>query len=125
MTKRLFLLVAVAWFSLLGQAETYTHYSEWMVASEMKRTPHPYNLNFSSWWPQWSYQVGVELDPMLDVYLEYNNSKVWNYLKEYPQTMVQSNGSITGYNYDEFNLDNVRPGHFLFRMSQQASADKE
>ncbi len=125
MTKRLFLLVAVAWFSLLGQAETYTHYSEWMVASEMKRTPHPYNLNFSSWWPQWSYQVGVELDPMLDVYLEYNNSKVWNYLKEYPQTMVQSNGSITGYNYDEFNLDNVRPGHFLFRMYQQAPADKE
>ena len=125
MTKRLFLLVAVAWFSLLGQAETYTHYSEWMVASEMKRTPHSYNLNFSSWWPQWSYQVGVELDPMLDVYLEYNNSKVWNYLKEYPQTMVQSNGSITGYNYDEFNLDNVRPGHFLFRMYQQAPADKE
>ena len=125
MTKRLFLLVAIAWFSLLGQAETYTHYSEWMVASEMKRTPHSYNLNFSSWWPQWSYQVGVELDPMLDVYLAYNNSKVWNYLKEYPQTMVQSDGSITGYNYNEFNLDNVRPGHFLFRMYQQAPADKE
>ena len=83
MTKRLFLLVAVAWFSLLGQAETYTHYSEWMAASEMKRTPHPYNLNFSSWWPQWSYQVGVELDPMLDVYLEYGDTKLWNYLKEY------------------------------------------
>ena len=125
MTKRLFLLVAVAWFSLLGQAETYTHYSEWMAASEMKRTPHPYNLNFSSWWPQWSYQVGVELDPMLDVYLEYGDTKLWNYLKEYPQTMVQSNGTITGYNYDDFNLDNVRPGHFLFRMYQQAPANKE
>ena len=53
---------------------------------------------------------------MLDVYLEYNNSVVWNYLKESPQTMVQSDGSITGYNYSEFNLDNVRPGHFLFRI---------
>lgn len=125
MTKRLFLLVAVVCFPFLVQAATYTHYSEWMVASEMKRTPHPYNLNFSPWWPQWSYQVGVELDPMLDVYLEYNNNEVWNYLKEYPQTMVKNDGSITGYNYDEFNLDNVRPGHFLFRMYQQAPAAKD
>lgn len=123
-TKTLFMLAAVLTTGT-AQAESYEHYSEWMAESEMKRTPHPYNLNFSSWWPQWSYQVGVELDPMLDVYLEYKDTKLWNYLKEYPQTMVQSNGTITGYNYDDFNLDNVRPGHFLFRMYQQAPANKE
>ncbi|MBQ7423775.1 MAG: glycoside hydrolase family 88 protein [Prevotella sp.] len=124
-TKILTLLVFFFANVMVLRAATYQHYSEWMAASEMQRTPHPYNLNFSSWWPQWSYQVGVELDPMLDVYLEYQNAKLWNYLKEYPAMMVQSDGSISGYSYSDFNLDNVRPGHFLFRMYQQSPAEKE
>lgn len=107
-----------------AQAQDNSHYSEWMVASEMQRTPHPYNLNFSSS-PQWSYQVGIELDAMLDVYLTYQNSSVLNYLKEYPQKMISSKGSISGYSYEAFNLDNVRPGHFLLRYYQLLPVDKE
>lgn len=122
---RAFVLSVV--FTFCGMLSSYSqsHYSEWMVSSEMKRTPHPYNLNFSSWWPQWSYQVGVELDPMLDVYLKYEDPQLLAYLKEYPQKMIDANGNITGYSYSDFNLDNVRPGHFILRMYEQEPSKKD
>lgn len=125
MKKMLLSLLMILAGQTAIKAANYEHYSEWMAASEMKRTPHPYNLNFSVWSPQWSYQVGTELDGMLDVYLTYHDTELWNYLKEYPQTMVGNDGTILGYRYSDFNLDNVRPGHFLFRMYQLAPAEKE
>ncbi len=116
----LLLLVAIG-----VRAADYIHYSEWITASEMKRTPHSYNLNFSAWAPNWSYQTGVELDGMLDVYTTYGDEKLGNYLKEYPAKMIDAKGSITGYKYDDFNLDNVRPGHFLMRYYQLFPAKKD
>ena len=79
------LLVAVG-----VRAADYNHFSEWITASEMKRTPHPYNLNFSVWMPNWSYQTGVELDGMLDVYTTYGDEKLGKYLKEYSATMINA-----------------------------------
>jgi rhamnogalacturonyl hydrolase YesR len=32
--------------------------------------------------------------------------------------MIDAKGNITGYSYNDFNLDNVRPGHFLLRYYQ-------
>ncbi len=123
--KRNYLLLLVLLTATVVRAVEYTHYSEWITASEMKRTPHPYNLNFSSWWPNWSYQTGIELDGMLDVYITYQDEKVGSYLKEYPAMMIDASGNIFGYKYDDFNLDNVRPGHFLMRYYQLFPAKKD
>lgn len=106
-------------------SKDYDHYSEWIVASEMSRVPHPYNLDFSPSKPRWAYQVGIELDGMLDVYLRYGDEQVAQYLQEYPARMIDSKGNITGYSYKDFNLDNVRPGHFLLRYYQQWPTEKE
>ncbi len=107
------------------EAADYQHYSEWMVASEMKRVPHSYHLDFSPNKPRWAYQVGVELDGMLDVWLTYRDEALLGYLKEYPAKMIGSDGTITGYKYNDFNLDNVRPGHFLLRFYQELPAEKD
>lgn len=98
--------------------KTYQHYSEWLVASEMQRVPHPYNLDFSPNKARWSYTMGIELESMLDTYLRYQDETIMNYINEYPEKMISSNGSITGYNYNDFNLDNVRTGRFILRMYQ-------
>ena len=113
--KRNHILLAVALLLNVGvNAVDYEHYSEWITYSEIKRVPHPYNLDFSPYSPRWSYQVGIELDGMLDVYTTYGGDKLEKYLKEYPKK-IDSKGDITGYKYNDFNLDNVRPGHFLLR----------
>ena len=104
--------------------KTYTHYSEWLTASEMQRVPHPYNLDFSSK-PRWSYVMGIELESFLDTWLTYGNSQIMDYLKEYPEKMIDSEGNITGYKYSDFNLDNVRTGRFILRMYNLQPTQKD
>ncbi len=104
--------------SLVLQEKPYKHYSEWMTYSEMKRVPRSYLLDFASK-PRWSYVMGIELESMLDTYLAYGGEKIRNYCQEYTDTMINAKGDIRGYNILEYNLDNIRTGHFVTRMYQQ------
>lgn len=109
--------------SLCLQKNPYKHYSEWMTASEMQRTPKSYLLDFSSK-PKWSYVMGIELEAMLDTYLKYGNPRIWEYCKEYTDTMINAQGEIRGYQLKDYNLDNIRTGHFVARMYQQQPEQK-
>ena len=107
----------------------YQAYSEWLTHSEMSRVAHPYLLDFSTK-PKWNYVMGIEMESMLDTYLYYkdrkstfngsdasaNNGAIIEYLKEYPAKMIDEKGNITGYKYEDFNLDNVRTAKFILRM---------
>ena len=97
--------------------QPYKTYSEWLTYSEMKRVPHSYLLDFSSK-PKWSYVMGIEMEGMLDTYEHYKegNNAILDYLKEYPAKMIDEKGNITGYKYEDFNLDNVRTAKFILRM---------
>ncbi|WP_018462547.1 glycoside hydrolase family 88 protein [Segatella paludivivens] len=102
--------------SLVLLDKPFKNYSEWLVASEMKRAAYPYLLDFSTK-PKWSYVMGIEQESMLDTYEKYKNPEILNYLKEYPAKMIDSEGNITGYEYKDFNLDNVRTAKFILRMN--------
>ena len=97
--------------------QPYKNYSEWLTYSELKRVPHSYLLDFSSK-PKWSYVMGIEMEGMLDTYEHYKegNNAILDYLKEYPAKMIDEKGNITGYKYEDFNLDNVRTAKFILRM---------
>ena len=97
--------------------QPYKNYSEWLTYSEMKRVPHSYLLDFSSK-PKWSYVMGIEMEGMLDTNEHYKegNNAILDYLKEYPAKMIDEKGNITGYKYEDFNLDNVRTAKFILRM---------
>ena len=96
----------------------YKHYSEWMTHSEMKRVPKSYLLDFSTK-PKWSYVMGIELESMLDTYLKYGGDDIRKYCQEYTDTMINEKGDIRGYNILDYNLDNIRTGHFVTRMYQK------
>ena len=93
----------------------YKHYSEWMTYSEMKRTPKSYLLDFSTQ-PKWSYVMGIELEGMLDTYLKYGGEDIKKYCQDYTDQMINEKGDILGYNILDYNLDNIRTGHFVTRM---------
>ena len=101
----------------------YKHYSEWMTYSEMKRTPRSYLLDFSTK-PKWSYVMGIELEGMLDTYLRYGGEDIRKYCQQYTDTMINEKGDIRGYNILDYNLDNIRTGHFVTRMYQQWPEEK-
>lgn len=95
--------------------QPYANYSEWMTHSEMSRVAEPYMLDFAKK-PRWSYTSGTEMGAMLDTYLAYKDESILDYLKKYPERMINEKGEATGYKYEDFNLDNVRPGKFLLEL---------
>jgi rhamnogalacturonyl hydrolase YesR len=103
--------------SLVLNEKPYKHYSEWLTYSEMQRVPKSYLLDFSSK-PKWSYVMGIELEGMLDTYLKYGGKDILDYCQEYTDTMINAKGEIRGYNLLDYNLDNIRTGHFVTRMYQ-------
>ena len=103
--------------SLVLQEKPYKHYSEWLTYSEMQRVPKSYLLDFSMT-PKWSYVMGIELEGMLDTYLCYGGEAIRKYCQEYTDTMIYADGNIRGFNILDYNLDNIRTGHFVTRMYQ-------
>ena len=93
----------------------YQHYSEWLTYSEMQRVPKSFLLDFSTK-PKWSYVIGIELEGMLDTYLTYGGEAIRQYCQEYTDTMINAKGDIRGYDILDYNLDNIRTGHFVTRM---------
>ena len=104
--------------SLVLQEMPYKHYSEWLTYSEMKRVPKSYLLDFSTK-PKWSYVMGIELEGMLDTYFRYGGEDIRQYCQEYTDTMINAMGDIRGYDILDYNLDNIRTGHFVTRMYQK------
>lgn len=95
----------------------YKNYSEWLTYSEMQRVAQPYLLDFSNK-PKWSYVMGIELEAMLDTYLKYGGDKIKAYCQLYTDTMINSKGEIRTYKLEDYNLDQIRTGHFVARMYQ-------
>ncbi len=100
----------------------FKHYSEWLAWSEVQRVPEPYYLDFTD--PakrpngKWSYVMGIELEGIMDAYLAYLNPIFKDYVVRYPQKMIAADGTITGYKFEDFNLDNVRPARFILRANR-------
>ena len=102
---------------LASEDRPYKSMAQWMTYSEMKRTPKSYLLDFASK-PRWNYAVGIELEGLLDTYRVHGDDSILNYLHTYRQKMIDERGDVVGYDYNAFNLDNVRPAKFILRMQQ-------
>ena len=94
-----------------------------MVESEMARWPESWQLDFQ---PKlkWDYCHGLELQAMLDVYDRYGNDRIYEYALAYADTMVNADGTIKMYKREEFSLDRVNSGKFLFRIYEQTKDEK-
>ena len=103
--------------SLVLRDKPFENYSQWLTASEMRRVPLPYLLDFSKK-PKWSYVMGIELEAMLDTYLHYGGDNIKDYCQLYTDTMIDSKGNIRSYELEDYNLDQIRTGHFVARMYQ-------
>ena len=84
----------------------------------MKRVPQSYLLDFAQK-PRWSYVMGIELEAMLDTYLKYGGDDIRKYCQLYTDTMINAKGEIRSYKLEDYNLDQIRTGHFVARMYEK------
>ena len=69
--------------------------------------------------PRWSYVMGIELEAMLDTYLKYGGDDIRKYCQLYTDTMINTKGEIRTYKLEDYNLDQIRTGHFVARMYEK------
>ena len=94
-----------------------------MAESELIRWPEAWQLDFQKQM-KWDYCHGLELQAMLDVYDRYGDKRFYEYALTYADTMVNADGSIKKYKLEEYSLDRVNSGKFLFRIYEQTKEEK-
>ena len=98
-------------------------YSAWMADSEMKRFPESWMVDFSKKL-KWDYCNGLELQAIYQVWKSTANPRYFNYVKSYADTVVNANGTITGYKPEDYNLDKLNSGKILFDLYAKSKEPK-
>jgi unsaturated rhamnogalacturonyl hydrolase len=98
-------------------------YSVWMADSEMKRMPESWMTDFAKK-PKWDYCNGLELGAILKVWKLTMEPKYFNYVKSYTDTIIASDGKITGYKLEDYNIDKLNSGKMLFDLYAVSKEEK-
>jgi unsaturated rhamnogalacturonyl hydrolase len=86
-----------------------------MADSEINHFPEPWTVDFNPK-PTWNYTQGLIAYAMIGVWKETGNKSFYNYAKSYADKMIDSTGFISGYKADDYNIDCVNSGKFLFDL---------
>jgi unsaturated rhamnogalacturonyl hydrolase len=72
---------------------------------------------------KWTYDQGVFLEGLRQVYLKTGDKKYYNYIKTNIDQFIQPDGKIKTYKFSDFNIDNVNTGKsllFLYNSTKDA-----
>ena len=97
---------------------TNLKWSERMALSEIHRFPDPTLLDFQEK-SRWSYTNGLVLQAMSRVYTQTKNEKLYDYIYDYGNRMINSDGSIKTYKLSNYNLDMIKSGDVTFYLYQK------
>ena len=90
-------------------------YSVWMADSEIKRYPESWMVDFNKKL-KWDYCNGFELQSIYQVWKLTGDQKYYDYVKSYADTIINSDGRITGYKLEDYSLDKLNSGKFLYDL---------
>lgn len=92
-------------------------YSVWMAESEMNR-----NQNTK---PRWVYVPGLVNMAILSVWEMKGDQKFYDYVeKSYMDQLIDSTGTILGYDKVEFNIDHINAGKMLFPFYEETGDER-
>jgi len=90
-------------------------WSERMAMSIMKRHPQAYQID-SQTEPKWDYVHGLVLTSFEALYKKTKDKQYYNYIKQYADATIDTNGVISSYKFDTYNIDMVTAGRILFNL---------
>jgi len=94
-----------------------------MANSEIKHFPEPWTVDFNPM-PVWNYTQGLIAHAMIKVWQVNGNEVLYNYAKAYADKMINANGVISGYKAEDYNIDCVNSGKFLFDIYEKTKDDR-
>jgi unsaturated rhamnogalacturonyl hydrolase len=94
-----------------------------MAESEMKQFPEPWAVDFNPK-PVWNYTQGLVAQSMLMIWKESKDEAFFNYAKSYADKLIDASGNISGYKAEEYNLDCMNSGKFLFELYDRTKDER-
>lgn len=98
-------------------------YSAWMADSEIKRNPESWMLDFSKE-PKWNYCHGLVLQAIMQTWQKTNDQKYFDYAYSFADLMISEDGQIKTYKPEEYNIDRVNSGKFLFPLYEKTKEQR-
>jgi len=98
-------------------------WSDKMALTLMKRHPESYMIDDAKK-PKWDYVHALVLHSIEELYKKNPDARYKNYVRSYVDQFVQTDGSITTYEFDKYNIDLVLPGRLLFDVYETSKDEK-
>jgi unsaturated rhamnogalacturonyl hydrolase len=74
--------------------------------------------------PAWSYTYGLVSLSMLKLWETTGDEIYYNYAKSYADQLIDSSGTIKGYEMEKYNIDKINSGKILFTFYQKTGDEK-
>lgn len=115
-----FVLSLILW-SYGGQAQK--PYSVRMAESEMRRCPELWKVDFVKA-PKWDYTQGLIAKSMMQVADASGEERFYEYAKSFADQFVDTAGVIMSYRKEQYNLDRLNGGKFLWDLWHKSGEEK-
>ncbi|NCU03850.1 MAG: glycoside hydrolase family 88 protein [Chitinophagaceae bacterium] len=116
--KKLTILVLLA---VALQSTAQIRYSEKVAATVDKIWPDSLPIGSRT---KWSYDMGVVLKGLESLWMRTGNVAYYNSIKNRMDYFVQNDGSIKGYELEEYNIDHVNNGKLVLMLYRITGAEK-
>ncbi|WP_254160300.1 glycoside hydrolase family 88/105 protein [Chryseosolibacter histidini] len=121
------LLLAVVWQTVAQTpAATVTTNAPWsvrMADSDIIRNPKAWMIDFVKD-PKWNYTPGLVCSAMERLWKKTGDEKYYQYIKTFADEMINEDGTIKTYKPEEYNIDKVNSGKFLFALYAHTGDEK-
>lgn len=95
-------------------------WSERTARTILSKYPKAYQIDGTEK-PKWDYKMGLVLSAFEKLYQKTNDKKYFDYIKEYADELIDSDGNISKYDIKEYNIDCANPGKLLFNLYDKTS----
>lgn len=94
-----------------------------MADSEIQLFPEPWAVDFNPR-PAWNYTQGLIASSMIQVWKANGVETYYNYAKKYADQLIDSTGMILAYKVENYNIDCLNPGKFLFDLYERTQDER-
>lgn len=94
-----------------------------MAQSEMRHFPDILGVDYNNR-PVWNYTQGLIAQAMLGVYEFTRDKAFYDYGRSYADKMIDESGGIQGYKPEEYNIDRLNSGKFLFDLYRETHDER-
>jgi unsaturated rhamnogalacturonyl hydrolase len=119
--SRLVVICVALQLSLNSQAQPLP-LSEQMATTVMQIWKDSFSLEGRP--AKWTYDMGVILKGVEGIWLKTGDVRYFNYIQKQIDALVQADGTIKTYKFEDYNLDNINSGKLLLMLYRVTQKEK-